>query len=183
MAYAAHKLSEFCIKTVSGRSPLASFGRLQKISGGKLVPTSQSSRQCGIRRFWFILSFLCRIAAYLIVGPSYFFRQKPRFIANESRGAREQIRGGLVAYAAHKLSESCIKTVSGRSQHVSFSRLQKVSGGKLVPTSQSSRQCGIRRFWLTLSFLCCIAAYLIVGPSYFISRKPCFIANISQVGQ
>ena len=45
----------------------ASFGSLQKVSGGKLVPTSQSSRQCGIRRFWFILSLLCRIAAYLIV--------------------------------------------------------------------------------------------------------------------
>ena len=45
-----------------------SFGRLQNVSGGKLGPTSQSSRQCGIRRFWFTLSFLCRIAAYLIVG-------------------------------------------------------------------------------------------------------------------
>ena len=28
---------------------------------------SQSSRQCGIRRFWLTLSFLCRIAAFLIV--------------------------------------------------------------------------------------------------------------------
>ena len=75
---AARKWSESCIKTVSGRSQLVcavrilqpgSFGRLQNISSGKLVPTSQSSRQRGIRRFWFTLSFLCRIAAYLIVLP------------------------------------------------------------------------------------------------------------------
>ena len=82
---AAHKWSEFCIKIVSGRSQPGSFGRLQKVSGGKLVPTSQSSRQCGIWRFWFILSLQCRIAAYLIVGPSYFLSRKHRFIANESR--------------------------------------------------------------------------------------------------
>ena len=72
---AARKLSEFCIKIVSGCSPLASFGRLQKVSGGKLVPTSQSSRQRGIRRFWFTLLFLCRIAAYLIVRPKSRFHE------------------------------------------------------------------------------------------------------------
>ena len=60
----------------------------------------------------------------------------------------------------------------------SFGRLQKVSGGKLGPTSQSSRQCGIRRFWVTLSILCRIAAYLIV--SYFMS--PVAIFRICSIG-
>jgi hypothetical protein len=46
------------------RAAIQKLRKVQLCSGGTRNQTIKSSRQCGIRRFWFILSLLCRIAAY-----------------------------------------------------------------------------------------------------------------------
>ena len=65
----------------------------------KLQPTMRHSAVS--RYHW----FSGRMSAEFNVGPSYFLSRKHRFIANEPRGAQYKSRGGLLAHAAHKLSE------------------------------------------------------------------------------
>jgi hypothetical protein len=57
---------------------------------------------------------------------------------------------GAKANAVHKLWSAAIRK---------FRKVQLSSGGTRIPTTESSRQCGIWRFWVTLSLPCRIAAY------------------------